>query len=604
MRHRGPDGAGLFIDELVGLAHARLSIIDRTEAGRQPMSTARTHLVVNGEVYNHRELATQFELGGLLRSRSDSEVLLHLIETIGMENTLASIDGMYAFAAYEPTHHRLHLVRDPFGVKPLFVMRRRDRIWFASELKALMSVPGFTPKASMEALHHYLSLDYIPGSLTAFEGIEEIRPGTWWTVDTRTGNVTQRAHSQTTWATDESITLEDAVHESRRLLQRAVRRQLVADVDVGIMLSGGLDSSSIAAMAVAETGSSDFHTFSIGFSDPSFNEAHHGGAVAQKLGTKHHTINVRPEDVPTTLPLVIAGIDEPYGDGSALPTYLLAERAKEHVTVLLSGEGGDEMFSGYDTHAAAVVRRRYRMLPKWIRTSLVRPLVNRLPVRHSKLSFDFKAKRFAYGAEFGSARSHFAWREVVRESDKSDLVMPPSGQSPTYALFEAAYAACASPNELQRLLHVDRTFHLPDDLMVKNDRMTMAHSIEARVPFCDRELVAYLAKVPPQFLMNGLTPKQLLRRAMADVLPESITKRKKMGLEMPYSRWMRGPLEVFTRSVLNPDRVRQTGSLIAEGVTALLDEHCAMHKDNGRALWGLLNWVLWHEHYIQGHSTS
>lgn len=604
MRHRGPDDEGVFLDATVGLAHARLSILDRTEAGRQPMSTPLTHLVVNGEIYNHRELANQFGITDSLRSRSDSEVLLRLIEGIGMEKTLASIDGMYAFAAYEPEQHRLHLVRDPFGVKPLFVMRHHDRIWFASELKALMAVPDFTPRASTLALHHYLSLDYIPGSLTAFDGIEEVRPGAWWTIDTLTGTISQRAHAQTDWMTDESISPEDAVDEARRLLRCAVRRQLVADVDVGIMLSGGLDSSSIAAMAVDATGSSNFHTFSIGFADSSFNESHHGAAVARKLGTNHHTIDVRPEDVPTTLPLIVAAIDEPYGDGSALPTYLLAQHAKAYVTVLLSGEGGDEMFSGYDTHAAAVARKRYRMIPQWIRRSLVGPLVNRLPVRHNKLSFDFKAKRFAYGAEFNAARAHFEWRAVVRESEKSTLASLPIDAVPTHSLFEDAYANCPSPDELHRLLHVDRTFHLPDDLMVKNDRMTMAHSIEARVPFCDRDLVTYLARVPPRMLMNGLNPKQLLRRAMVDVLPPSILRRKKMGLEMPYSRWMRGPLKAFTQGVLDPDRVQQTGILKPEGVTALLDAHCAMHMDNGRALWGLLNWVLWHEHYIQGHSTS
>ena len=604
MRHRGPDDDGVFTDGRVGLAHARLSILDRSSAGRQPMHAGGTHLTINGEIYNHRELAERFQLTDSLRSGSDSEVLLRLIDTIGVERTLDCIDGMYAFAAYVPAEHTLHLVRDPFGVKPLFALHHEGALWFASEVTALLMVPGFVPRPSPDALHHFLSLDYIPGSLTAFDGIVEIRPGAWWAIDVRTGAITKRGHAETRWETDSSITVAEATAHSRALLEQAVARQLVADVEVGVMLSGGLDSSTIAALTAQIRGGGDFHTFSIGFEDDSFNEAHHARAVAQHLGTTHHTVMVRPEDVERRLGGVIAAIGEPYADGSALPTAMLAEVAREHVTVLLSGEGGDEMFSGYDTHAASVARRWYRWLPRWVRTGAIRPTVNRLPVSHTKLSFDFKAKRFAYGAEFDPARSHFEWRSVVRESDKPNLAFLPEGLPPTHQLFQEAYARCPSPEELHKLLHIDRSFHLPDDLMVKNDRMTMMHSIEARVPFCDRDLVAYLARVPPAHLMNGLTPKRLLREAMADALPSSIVKRKKMGLEMPYSRWMRGPLHAFAKGVLDPDRVQQTGLLRPDGVTALLNDHIAMRIDNGRALWGLISWVLWHEQCIQAHSTS
>jgi asparagine synthase (glutamine-hydrolysing) len=568
------------------------------------MQAGHTHLIVNGEIYNFRELARQHNLSSELNSRSDSEVLIRLIERIGMERTLDSIDGMYAFAAYDSRNRLLHLVRDPFGVKPLFVLRHDGCIWFASEIKALLAVPGFVPTASPEALHHFLSLDYIPGAVTAFEGIEELRPGAWWSISTETGAVTRRQHAQTQWAIDDSITLNDAIAQSQELLTNAVSRQLVADVDVGVMLSGGLDSSSIAALTAKVRGNSDFHTFSIGFDDPSFNESHHAATVAKALGTQHHTILIGPSDVERHLESVVTTIDEPYADGSAIPTALLSAHAKEYVTVLLSGEGGDEMFSGYDTHAASVARAWYRRLPQWLRTGVISPAVQLLPVRHNKLSFDFKAKRFAQGAEFSPAQSHFAWRVVIAEEAKSSVAILPDGMTPTHRLFEDAFDECTSSDGLQKLLHVDRSYHLPDDLMVKNDRMTMMHSIEARVPFCDRALVNYLARVPSHLLMKGLTPKRLLRLAMRGVLPPNIIKRKKMGLEMPYSTWMRGPLNGFTRSVLDPDRVNATGMLRSEGVTALLDDHCAMKVDHGRALWGLINWVLWHERYIQTRTTS
>jgi len=567
------------------------------------MRVGATQLIVNGEIYNFKELAAKHGLAASLKSGSDSEVLVRMIDALGVANTLESIDGMYAFAVYSHETESLHLVRDPFGVKPLFVLRHDGCLWFASEIKALLTVPGFVAKPSPEALHHFLSFDYIPGAFTAFEGIEEVRPGAWWEIDAKTGEVTHRTHAETSWETDDTITLDRAVEHSRHLLTTAVERQLVADVDVGVMLSGGLDSSSIAALVAHTRGNSDFHTFSIGFDDPSFNESHHAAEVAQALGTQHHSILVRPEDVAAKLTSIVEAIDEPYADGSALPTAMLAEHAAEHVTVLLSGEGGDEVFSGYDTHAASVARRWYRMLPGWVRRGIIRPAVQKLPVTHSKLSFDFKAKRFAHGAEFNAARSHFAWRAVIREEHKASVAHLPEGLTPSHRLFEEAYEACTGSHELQKLLHIDRSYHLPDDLMVKNDRMTMLHSIEARVPFCDRELVAFLARVPPRLLMNGLTPKRLLKLAMADLLPPGIIGRKKMGLEMPYSSWMRGPLKDFVHRILDPDRVDATGMLRSNGIATMFEEHCAMKVDHGRALWGLVNWVLWHERYIQTTAT-
>ena len=599
LQHRGPDDYGSLVTDRIGIAHRRLSILDASEAGRQPMSSGALHLAVNGEIYNHRALAASHGLNASLRSRSDSEVLLRLHEAIGVESTLSKIDGMYAFALWNASEGRLNLVRDPMGIKPMFVLNEGHTLWFASEIKPLLLVPGFERRPSTEALHHYLSFDYIPGHHTAFEGIEEVRPGAWWQVDANTGQIVKRNHGVTDWTTDPSISQDDAVARCDELLREAVERQLVADVEVGVMLSGGLDSSSLAALTKEVRGDAEFHTFSIGFEDSSFNEANHAQIVAQHLGTQHHQIDVRPEDIEELLPLSVCSIDEPYADGSAMPTAMLARVAREHVTVLLSGEGGDEMFSGYDTHAAAVARNWYRNVPGWLRRGLVGPMVNLLPVRHNKLSFDFKAKRFAHGAEFEAARSHFAWREVLSEEVKREILKTDEPFAPSHQLFDTAWEQCPSPSDLHRMLHTDRSFHLPDDLMVKNDRMTMAHSIEARVPFCDSALVAFLATVPPRHFMNGMTPKVLLRRAMRNRLPSSIINRKKMGLEMPYSSWMRGPLRSLTEKILESDRVGATGILQPTPVNRLLQEHMGMKVDHGRALWGLINLVLWHEAYIQ-----
>jgi asparagine synthase (glutamine-hydrolysing) len=602
LAHRGPDDAGLFRSPQCSMAHRRLSIIDRSEAGRQPMSSGPITLATNSEIYNHAQLAQAHGLSDTLRSKTDTEVLLRLIETRGVSDTLSRIDGMYAFAAWDAAAHTLHLARDPFGIKPLFVLEHNHVLWFASEIKPLLLVPGFQRTPSREALYHFLSLDYIPGPFTAFAGIEEVRPGSLWSIDAQTGHIQKSRHNQTVWRTDPSISQADAAEESARLLTAAVKRQLMADVEVGVMLSGGLDSSAIAALVKRVRGDADFHTFSIGFDDPSFDESQHARTVADHLGTRHHHIAVTADDIAALLPRYLGSIHEPYADGSAMPTAMLAAAASSHVTVLLSGEGGDEVFTGYDTHAAAIARQRYRRVPRWIRRGIIAPIVQQLPVSHRKLSFDFKAKRFTHGAELDAARAHFAWREVLSEDAKEALLIPHAeyeDYSPSNTLFYESWTNCGSEDPMHAMLHTDRSFHLPDDLMVKNDRMTMAHSIEARVPFCDRELVAFLATVPTEHMMHGMKPKVLLRDAMTNLLPPSITHRKKMGLEMPYSAWMRGPLAQLTTDILSPARVEATGLFRSEAVQSLLRAHRSMDVDNGRALWGIVNCILWHELFIQ-----
>ena len=602
LAHRGPDDAGVFTSAQCAIAHRRLSIIDRTAAGHQPMSSGPITVATNAEIYNFRELAQAHGLNDSMRSRTDTEVLLRLIETQGVKTAIALIDGMYAFAAWDADHGTLHLARDPFGIKPLFVLEHNHVLWFSSEIKPLLLVDGFERKPSVEALHHFLSFDYIPGKFTAFDGIEEVRPGTLWSIHAQTGQISKYAHGQTSWETDPNISATEAIANSGALLKTAVKRQLVADVEVGVMLSGGLDSSAIAALTKAVRGDADFHTFSIGFSDPSFDESHHARVVAEHLGTRHHHIEVTAADIAARLPHYLGSIHEPYADGSAIPTAMLAAVAAEHVTVLLSGEGGDEVFTGYATHSAAVARRWYRTIPRWVRRGLVAPVVHQLPVSHSKLSFDFKAKRFTRGVELSPADAHFSWREVLSEEAKDGLLKRGAGNEkfgPSNLLFSEAWSACESDDPVHAMLHTDRSYHLPDDLMVKNDRMTMAHSIEARVPFCDRDLVAYLATVPTQHLMNGLRPKVLLRAAMKEHLPPSILRRKKMGLEMPYSAWMRGPLATLTTDILSRERIERTGLFKPAPVAAMLSAHREMAVDNGRALWGLLNCVLWHELFIQ-----
>jgi asparagine synthase (glutamine-hydrolysing) len=604
LAHRGPDDHDVMTEARCGMAHQRLSVLDLSRRGRQPMTTedGRVTVAYNGEIYNFRELWQQHGSGPPLKSRTDTEVLLRLSQAHGTKRCLQWIDGMYAFAVYDRTLQRLELARDPFGVKPLFTLEHDGVLWFASEIGPLLKVPGFVPRPCMEALHHFLSFDYIPGALTAFAGIRELRPGHRLVATAAGGLVSNAPFLSLDYTVDDSIDLRTAVDQTGVLLEAAVRRQLVADVPVGVMLSGGLDSSALVAMARRVHPDAPLHTYAIGFDDPTYDESNDAAAVAAHFHTTHHAVRVTAADVLANLKAHLSHIDEPFADGSALPTFLLAQRAQQDVTVLLSGEGGDEIFSGYDTHAAAVARRWYRWIPGPLRRGCIAPLAAALPVSHKKLSLDFKAKRFVAGAELDGPQSHHFWRMVLSEDAKAELLLNPDKFSdfpPSNQLFIDAWNEAGDVGPLNRLLHIDMHYHLPDDLMVKNDRMTMAHGLEARVPFCDLELVRFLHSVSPSLKMRGLRGKHLLRSALAADVPKRTLTKKKIGLEMPYSRWIRDELRELVMDTLDPQRLAATGLFDPAAVQRLIDDHQEMKVDNGRAIWGLLSYVQWHALYIE-----
>lgn len=606
LKHRGPDASGIHWDGPCGFAHQRLSIIDLSDAGRQPMSNeAETvWIVYNGEIYNFQDLRRQFALdqkGHFFKSRTDTEVILHLYEELSAD-CLKYFNGMYAFAIWDNRKQTLHLARDPFGIKPLFYYQTENTFWFASEIKALLAIFDHTPTPSLEALYHYLAFDYIPGELTAFNNINELRPGHRLTIRPGATAPTIERFYDIAYDIDPHLSEADAIDRTRLFLKQAVERQLIADVPVGVMLSGGMDSSALTAMMAKVRGDSDFHTFAVAFEDSSFDESDYARLVAKHIGTKHHEITVTPQRVKKLLPTYLEYIDEPYADGSAIPTYLLSEYAKAHVTVLLSGEGGDEFFSGYDTHAAYKIRKFYRWMPPIVRNRIIRPLVDLLPVSPKKLSFDFKAKRFVRGAEFDIATSHFYWRVVLSEDAKYAVLSEPDrfeAYKPSEAFFKDIYNNCSAQDALNRLLYIDYSYHLPDDLMIKNDRMTMAHSLEARVPFTDTELVEFLATVPVNFKLKGLRKKHLLRSALDGLLPRVVLQKKKVGLEMPYSQWLRNELCDMAEEMLFDSRLNSTGLFNLDGIRRLWEEHQNAKVDHGRILWGLMNYFLWFDIYIR-----
>jgi asparagine synthase (glutamine-hydrolysing) len=555
-------------------------------------------IAYNGEVYNFRELKEKYALDRkfAFRSRTDTEVLLRLYELLGID-FVNELDGMFALAIWDSRGKNLFLIRDRFGIKPLFYAIVAGSFWFASEIKALLPVPGFEKRPSLEALHRYFSFDYIPGEITAFEGIKEVPPRCWMKIGCGSQLETvQQQYWRAEYGSDIPPGDDTVVEDIRGLLNSAVRSQLISDVPVGVMLSGGLDSSTLAVLMSRLRGDSKFHTFSIGFDEKSFDETSSAQAVADKVGTIHHRIPVKPRLVAEHLETQSSFIDEPYADGSAIPTYLLSREARNHVTVLLSGEGGDEVFAGYETHLAYKYRRLYRRNPAVLRT-LLRTLSGPIPVSHDKLSLDFKIKRFLRGAEHDVPVSHYKWREVFSDSEKRELFEDGAGlqerYGPSWDLFSRHFVL-AGGDELNKLLSIDCAFHLPDDLMIKNDRMTMAHSLEARVPFTDLRLFEYLARLAGSWKLRRFTLKYLLKQAMKKDLPEEILRKKKIGLEMPYSKWFFNEFRELMLDCLAPARLRRIPFLNPPFVEKIIAEHLGKKRDRGRELWGLVNFSVWY----------
>ena len=586
--HRGPDSDGQLVDGPAGLASRRLSIID-LETGDQPIANedGTVHVVQNGEIYNYRELRAGLEAAGhRFATRSDTEVLVHLYEEHGDEFA-ERLRGMFALAVWDARARRLVLARDPFGIKPIYYRVGADGLAFASELRAL-------PRGEIDfdALEAFLAFNSVPGPYTIFRDVKKLPPGhmlVWEDGQARETPYARPApvHADAVRRDDEN----ELAEELRARLRDSVRAHLIADVPVGVLLSGGIDSSALAALAAQES-SEPVHTFSIGFEERSFDELEDARAVAQQYGTRHEELVLRP-DAARLLPALADAFDEPFADSSALPTYLVSELAAGHVKVALSGEGGDELFGGYYTYAADLLALRVgRFAP------LARPLVELLPSSSRKASFDYKAKRFVRGASLPPLERHHAWKEIFSPDARAQLTLQRPGFDPV-DLLRARYAETEGAELLARLQDVDLGTYLVDDLLVKTDRASMAHSLEARVPYLD-PLVAGLAQaLPTKLKVSGLRKKLLLRKAAAPLLPRRIVYGRKRGFSIPAAAWLRGELEPFARDVLSSETLKRQAFFRPAVVSDLLDRHVNGKEDLSRQLWGLLAFTLWYERHVE-----
>jgi len=597
--HRGPDDEGFLVQGPAGLGMRRLKIIDLT-TGHQPMAgeEGRVSVVFNGEIYNYRELRENLGARGhAFTTRSDTEVIVHGYEERGLAS-VGDLEGMFAFAIWDAPARTLVLARDRLGIKPLYYAVLPDQIVFASELKALVEHPAIDRTLDLTALSRYLAHEYVPAPHSIFRAIRKLAAGHWLTYSD--GRVKIEPFWDVHFRRDGAIGEADAVEALRGALDLSVRQHLVSDVPLGVFLSGGIDSSAVAAFA-ARHFPGRLKTFSIGFEDPSFDETSHARGVARALDTDHHEEILGPRvalDLVARLPELL---DEPLGDASLLPTFLLSRFTRRSVTVALSGDGGDELFAGYPTYQAHRLARALELVPHWVRRGLLRPVVERLPVSLDNLSFDFRLKRFMAGMDFGPVERHAAWLGSFTPAEQLALFTPDAlarmEMAPSYAAFHEMLAHAPSASGLERMLYLDLKGYLGEGVLAKVDRASMACSLEVRVPLLDRRVVELAASLPMRLKLRGFTTKYVLKRALGSVLPREIVARRKKGFGVPLARWFRAELAPLLREACAPDVIRRAGLFRPEAVERLLDEHAAGRRDHRKKLYTLLAFQLWASRY-------
>jgi len=585
--HRGPDSEGLHIGEGCAIAARRLAIIDLT-GGDQPIANEDGTVVVvqNGEIYNYRELMHELERAGhRFRTRCDTEVLVHGYEEWGA-GLWERLRGMFAVAVWDARERRLVLARDRFGIKPLYYRDVGGELSFASELDALPH-----GEIDLDALEAFLAFNSVPAPLSIFADIRKLLPGhvlAWQNGRVSLARFARTGPLEPRRGEDEA----ELVEECRARLRDSVRAHLVADVPVGVLLSGGVDSGTLAALTAQES-SEPVRTFSIGFEDQSFDELEVARAVASRYGTIHRELVLRP-DAALLLPALAEAFDEPFADSSALPTYLVSKLAAEDVKVALSGEGADELFGGYYTYVADLLAERFGGP-----ASALRPLAERLPTSTRRVSFDYKAKRFTAAAHLPPLERHQGWKEIFSADARAELAGERRAFDPLSS-YRERFAETEGHELLTRLQDVDFGLYLVDDLLTKTDRASMAWSLEARVPFMDTVVANFAFSLPAKHKVRGLSKKRLLRKAVEPLLPREAVHGRKRGFSIPAAAWLRGELEPFARDTLSADTLRRQGFFRYDAVSRVLDTHVAGHADLSRQLWGLLSFTLWYEHHVEG----
>jgi asparagine synthase (glutamine-hydrolysing) len=593
--HRGPDAAGEHHAPNAALAIQRLRIIDlRTGDQPQTNETGSLWTVFNGEIYNFRELrASLAARGHRLATSSDTEVIVHLYEDHG-ERFVEKLEGMFAIALWDEASRRLILARDRIGKKPLLYWERDGELLFSSEHRSLLAGIASRPPVDPDAIRAYLRLGYVPAPLDAFSGVRKLLPAHYLVWEAGASRVERY------WAPPPSGTSilsdDDAATELRRILERSVERRLVSDVPLGAFLSGGVDSSAVVATMARL--SARVKTFSIGFEDETYSELPHARRIAERFGTEHHEFVVRPLEA-GIVPLLVRHYGEPYADSSAIPTYHLSRVTRGHVTVALAGDGGDELFAGYDRYRAALLASRLDRIPRPLRQLTFGSAARVLARSSSPKTLANRALRYARVAVLEPTARYLAWAGIFDPLQLGVLLDPAFAERTRAAdreLESDGHRFGDDPVSAAQLL--DLRLYLPDDLLVKVDIASMANSLEVRAPFLDREMVEFAISLPARMKLRGATSKYVLKRAFEGIVPPENMHRPKMGFSIPLASWLRGELRELTVDATMSPRARGRGYFRPEAVRRLVAEHLSGRADHAARIWALVMLELWHRELV------
>jgi asparagine synthase (glutamine-hydrolysing) len=597
IRHRGPDDEGFYFSPPMAMGIRRLSIIDLA-GGKQPIHNEDKSIwiVLNGEIYNYVELSDILKKRGhRLYTESDTETIVHLYEEYG-EDCVSHLRGMFAFALWDESRKRLLLARDRVGEKPLFYFYDNKNFFFASEMKSILQYDGIPTSLDVQAVDAYLSFLYVPTPRTIYEHIKKLPAGHRLVHEGERIKISK--YWELCYQPERERSIDNLAEEFRHIFNEAVRIQMRSDVPVGALLSGGIDSSAVVA-AMSQATDKPVETFTVVYGDKErlFDESQPAKEIAARFSTNHHELRVNPEVV-GAIPKIIEGFDEPFADSSMIPNYFISELLRKHVTVALSGLGGDEVSGGYNRHISLLFSRHYQRLPRFVRERVITKFVERLPDSRKGQRFPERVKQFIEGDRLPLDQRYLSYITFLERKDKANLYSADflsHLDSHVATPYEIYFHLMPELDLLNRALFVDLKMYLPDDLLTLTDRMSMAHSLEIRVPFLDYAVLEFMAKVPPEYKIRGFSKKHFLKHAFRGILPENITKRRKQGFSVPLALWFRSDLKNFVEGTLSKTRVERTGFLKYEGIASILDEHFTFKRNNHARIWALLVFVLWHE---------